>query len=151
MIRESDNAAATQLHRIVWSDGIRRVAERAGMKGFAPSPAWGSSQTTAADQARLFASLDRLAPPRHRRYARRLLRRIMPWQRWGVPAAAPPGYRVMFKGGWRRTSSGRLVSQAALLERGGRQLSVSVLTDGNPTHEYGVETIEGIVRRLLRD
>ena len=37
----------------------------------------------------------------------------------------------------------------ALVERDGQRIAIAVLTDGNPTHEYGRGTIEGVARRLL--
>ena len=104
------------------------------------------ARVTASDQTRLFLGLDDLVPRRHRRYARALLRSVVLPQRWGIPqAAAPRGFRVYFKGGWRA----RLVVQSALLERGGRRLSVAIMTDRDPNMAYGVATIEGITRRLL--
>jgi hypothetical protein len=36
-----------------------------------------------ADQTRFFLHIDRRIPVRHRRYAMRLLRSIVPSQRWG--------------------------------------------------------------------
>ncbi|HEX2231774.1 MAG TPA: M15 family metallopeptidase, partial [Thermoleophilaceae bacterium] len=41
------------------------------------------------------------------------------------------------------------VHEVALLERDGKRFSVAVLTDGNPSHEYGTQTLRGVARRLL--
>jgi hypothetical protein len=45
------------------------------------------------------------------------------------------------------------VHQAAeLRERGGpRELSLAILTDEQPSHDYGVETLEGVAARLLEE
>jgi beta-lactamase class A len=150
MIRVSDNAAATAIYARLGAAALYRLARRAGMKRFAVRGYWGSAQITAADQARFFVRLDRLTPPRYRRYARSLLASIVSWQAWGLPQVARPTWRVFFKGGWRRSSHGHLVHQAALLERGRRALAVAVLTDGNPSHGYGRDTVRGIAARLLR-
>jgi len=152
MIRRSDNDAATALYTFMGGDAaLVAVAHAAGMSNFGPAGFWSEARVTAADQARLFARLDELLPPRHRAYARNLLRTIVAAQSWGIPRAARPrGFRVLFKGGWRRSKAdGDLVNQAARLERGTVNLAIAVLTDGNPSHAYGTETVRGITARLL--
>jgi hypothetical protein len=150
MIRRSDNGAASAIHNQVGSRGLRRLARRAGMKRFIPSPAWGGSQITARDQARFFFRIRGLIPERHRSYALGLLRRIVPGQRWGVPRADPKGWRVHFKGGWYPGGGGWRVHQAALLRKRNRRLALAVLTEGGPSLGYGGSTIAGVTRRLLR-
>lgn len=151
MIRRSGNAQATAVHRVIRGGGLRAVARAARMRDFSVPGTWQSAQTTAAEQARLFWSLDRLLPARHRQYGRGLLSSIAHEQSWGIPAAARPRWRVYFKGGWRPTRRGRLVHQAGRLEDGGRVLSIAVLTDGDPSHGYGTATIRGVTRALLSD
>jgi beta-lactamase class A len=78
---------------------------------------------------------------------RRLPGGIVPSQRWGIPDGLGPGWRVYFEGGWRR----RLVHQVARVENGsGVAFSVAVLTDKDPSQEYGYETVRGIAARLVR-
>jgi hypothetical protein len=150
MIRRSDNGAASAIHGNVGNRGLRRLARRAGMKRFIPSPVWGGSQITARDQARFFFRIRGLIPERHRSYALGLLRRIVPGQRWGVPRANPKGWRVHFKGGWTPSGGGWRVHQAALLRNGNRRIALAVLTEGGPSLGYGGSTIAGVTRRLLR-
>jgi len=57
---------------------------------------------------------------------------------------------VFFKGGWRGTGRGQLVHQAAFIRYQGTRFSLAVLTDANPSMSYGIETIEGVARRILR-
>jgi len=149
MIRRSDNDAATWAYRRLGAAGLRRLARRAGMTRFSTSPSWGSCRMTAADQARFFVQIDGLVPARHRPYARSLLAGIVSSQRWGIPPAAPDGFRVFFKGGW-RPRGGWTVNQAALLERGTRRFSVAVLSSRNGSFRRGVETVRGVAARLLR-
>lgn len=52
MIKKSRDDPATAIFGIVGQDGLRRLADRAGMTGFATSPRWGLSQITARDMAR---------------------------------------------------------------------------------------------------
>ena len=97
----------------------------------------------------LFRHLDRNLPKRHRTYARRLFSSIVSYQRWGVPRAAPRGFRVLFKGGW-GYGTGKATHQGARLERGSTLLGLGVTTFGNPGTEYGATTIERVTRALLR-
>ena len=152
MIRRSDNASATQLAGTVGSSGLRAVAREAGMRSTTPqAQPWGLSETTAEDQARLFARIDELVPSRYRAYARRLLTTIIPEHRWGIPSTAPAGSTVLFKGGWLPDDTGAWrVHQIAKVERGGRELSLAVMTDKNPSQPYGEDTVRGVAARLLK-
>ena len=60
------------------------------------------------------------------------------------------GWNTYFKGGWRDTGLGPLVHEAALFERGGRRFSLAVLSDGNPSHDYGTATLRGVAQRMFR-
>jgi beta-lactamase class A len=148
MVRESDNDAATDLHREVGPEPMMELARRTGMRDFADKGSWSESTVTPADQARFFSSFDELVGPRYLDYARRLLLTIVEGQRWGVPDAAKD-WRVLFKGGWRPADNGDLVHQGARLERGARTIAVAVLSDGNPNQRYGEKTIRGVAQRLL--
>ena len=150
MIVRSDNNAATRVRNITGPGRVYGVAKRSAMTRFVLKTRWGDTLITAADQARLFARIDLLVPKRHRAYARKLLASIIPEQRWGVPRALPQGWRIFFKGGWRPLAGRNLVNQSALIEKGDRRVSLAVLTDENPTHEYGTETLRGVARRVLR-
>jgi hypothetical protein len=79
----------------------------------------------------------------------RLLARIVPSQRWGIPPVVPDGWRIHFKGGW-GSGTGRVTHQSALLLRGGERIALSILTQWNPSRAYGTATIRGIAKRLLR-
>lgn len=150
MIRRSDNGAAAAVLRTVGARRLYRLAERAGMKDFSFAwPIWGNSTTSARDQARFFYAIDRLVVRRHRSYAVRLLARIVPSQRWGIPRGRPPGWSIHFKGGW-GSGTGLVTHQSALLRNGPRRLALSVLTRWNPSHRYGTRTIRGVAARLLQ-
>ena len=151
MIMRSDNARADTVYRWVGDARLRSLAARAGMRGFSVSGYWGYAQVTAEDQARFFRRIDLLVPRGNRAYARRLLSSIAPWQRWGYSRAARrAGFRIFLKGGWRSTAGGRLVHEAALFRRGSVRFSMAVMTDGNPTHDYGTATLRGVARRIFR-
>jgi hypothetical protein len=151
MIHVSDNAAATAVWSRVGDPRLRALARRAGMTDFSIVGIWANAMISAADQARFFFEIEPLIAPRFRRYALGLLSHIAGFESWGIPAVARPrGWRVDFKGGWRPTGRGQLVHQIARLRRGKTKLAIAVLTDGDPSMSYGIGTIEGVTRRLLR-
>jgi hypothetical protein len=101
MIRRSSNGAAADVLARVGTRRLARLARRAGMRRFVPvGSVWGASRITAVDQARFFFQIDRLMPPRPPPYGMRLLRSIVPAQRWGIGRLRlPQGWRLYFKGG----------------------------------------------------
>jgi hypothetical protein len=149
MIRWSDNDAATHVRNVVGNPAVSRLARAAGMTRFVMNVVWGYSLITPRDQTRFFLRIDRLIPRRHRTYAMRLLRTIIPGQRWGMARVIPRGWRLYFKGGW-GAGTGAVDHHVGLLVRGSSRVSIAILTVGNPTHAYGKATEEGVARRLLR-
>ena len=151
MIRVSSNEAANTIYYRVGDAALYRLAKLAGMRHFSIAGYWGNAHFSAEDQARLFNRIDRLIPRRSRAYARGLLSSIVAYQRWGFSRyAGAVGFKTFFKGGWRGTGAGQLVHEAALFERGHTRISMAVLTDGNPSHEYGTETLRGVAQRIFR-
>lgn len=153
MIRHSDNAAATTVRNVVGARAIKRLARRSGMADFGYSPSWGTCLVSAGDYARFMRRLPSLVPGRHRGFALYELRRISDSQRWGVGRLDLRGWSLHFKGGW-GISDGRyggvVNHQIALLRSGRRRIGVAILTEGNPTVDYGSKTLHGIAARLLR-
>jgi hypothetical protein len=150
MIHVSDNNAATAVWSLVGDRRLRRLARRAGMTDFSISGFWANAQISAADQARYFFKMESLIPRRFRRLARRLLSHIAAYESWGIPAVARPrGWTVFFKGGWRGTDRGQLVHQVARLQKPGNRVAIAVMTDGDPSMAYGIDTIQGVTGRLL--
>jgi beta-lactamase class A len=148
MIRVSDNDSATALYRRLGPRPLRALARRAHMRRFAVGGEWSEARVTAADQARFFLRLGHLLPRGRRDFALSLLSAVQ--QDWGVPAAARPmGWKVFFKGGWRPRGGGQIVHQAALLKRGARKIAVAVLSDSDPSEDYGHRTIAGVTHALL--
>jgi hypothetical protein len=148
MIRRSANEPVARLLSAMGGvEPLRQVGRLVGMRDFEPVQGlWGASRISAVDEARLFARLYSILPPRHRKYALGLLRSIVPSQRWGMPRAAPRGWRVTFKSGW--NGSGRVL-QAMRLNCKSHVVTASVLVDGG-THEGSIATVEGAGRRLLQ-
>jgi beta-lactamase class A len=155
MITYSDNDAGSGVYARVGDGGLTDVAERAGMRAFEVDPGfWGGAQITAADMARFYFRLERNLVGRYRDYGMSLLANVTPSQRWGIPAAAGPGWRVWFKGGWRPSgeegTTGAVTHQAALLvHRSGQRLALAVLSNEAPGEGGGFSAIEGVSERLL--
>jgi beta-lactamase family protein len=149
MIRRSDNVAATRVRDIVGNPAIVRLAKRAGMTRFEVRDVWGLSLITARDQTRFFLGIENLLPERHRKYALRLLRTIVPSQRWGMAQVIPDGWRLYFKGGW-GSGTGAVDHQVGLLARGDNRVAIAVMTVNNPSHAYGKATLRGVSRRLMK-
>jgi hypothetical protein len=149
MIRVSDNDDAQQIFDTVGQGSLRALARRVGMTHFATNPVWGETRITPRDQTRFFLGIDGFVAARHRSYAMRLLRSVIPSQRWGVGELAPAGWRLYFKGGW-GYGTGLEDHQVALLVRGCARVSIAVLTMRDGSHAYGKQTLKGIFARLLR-
>ncbi len=151
MIVLSGNKVASIMQRKVGTAALWEVARDAGMRDFSVSGSWGSSLISAADQARFFRRFDRMIPAGTRDYARELMSSIDTRQRWGFPRPALDlGFEAFFKIGWRGTAAGRLVHAVGMFERDGERVSLAVLTDGNPSHDYGTDTIRGAAERAFR-
>ena len=154
MVTSSDNRAADAIYARVGDAGLQEVARHAGMASFEVTPGfWGGCQVTAADLARFFYRLDANLPRPHRAYGKRLLARIVPVERWGIPHVIRRGWSIWFKGGWRPAggehNSGPVTHQGALLvHRNGERLALAVLTDEAPG-VGGISAVEGVAARVL--
>src|SRR3954452_16276787 len=119
------------------------------MRHFHLAAPWGLSTVTARDLTRFALRVEALVPARHRAYALRLWRTIVPSQRWGAFRVAPRGWTVHAKGGW-GSATGATDHQVALLTRGPEGVSAAVLTTSDGSHAYGKATLRGVFARLLR-
>jgi hypothetical protein len=149
MVRKSDNAATFKLVARLGRERIERTARQVGMPHFHLHSPWGGSDITAREQTRFFLHIDATMPVRHRAYGMRLLRTIVPSQRWGVGEVAPAGWTLWFKGGW-GSGRGAVDHQVALLQRGQERVAIAVLSTGQRSHRYGKVTLRGVFAGLLR-
>jgi Beta-lactamase enzyme family len=167
MIEDSDNDAATSL----WDEaggatGIGAYNDSAGLSGTTPSacvtcagfawPGWGLTTTVPQDQLSLLRQL--IAPgPRpllsdaQRGYALSLMENVAPGQRWGVTGGVPAGVRVALKNGWLPLNDANTdwqINSVGWVSGDGRDYLVAVLTTGNPTEQYGIDTINALSSRI---
>jgi Beta-lactamase enzyme family len=168
MIEESDNTAATSLwYEVGGAARIRLFNAEAGLTQTTPSscvvcagfswPGWGLSTTTPADQ---IALLRRLITPgslltgAERDYALSLLENVTPAQRWGVSGGVPAQVTVALKNGWlplAGVDSDWQINSVGWISGGGRNYLMAVLTTGNPTEQYGIDTIDQLSAMVWQD
>jgi beta-lactamase class A len=158
MMEDSDNDAATDL----WNEagGPSRIASfntSAGLTDTEPSscvqcpgfpwPGWGLSTTTPADQLTLLRELIKpstLLTESQRDTALQLMENVTPSQRWGVSGGVPEQATVALKDGWlplNRSNTDWQVNSVGWVSGSGRDYLMAVLTTGNPTEQYGIDTI----------
>jgi len=157
MITRSDNNAASALWTDVGRYYLQRFLDLTGMTDtfLGPGGVWGLTQITASDELLLLRHLldkNPVLDTSSRDYALSLMARVIPSQRWGVPAGAPTSLTVHVKNGWLplATHGWRIHSIGCFTGRGGGY-SIVVLTQDNPTMTYGIDTIEAIAKVINRD
>ncbi len=159
MIEDSDNDAATSL----WyaAGGPARIGSfnaKAGLTHTAPSacvvcqgfpwPGWGLTTSTPDDQIALLKQLvtpGSLLTRAERDYALSLMENVTPSQRWGVSGGVPASITVALKNGWlplRGSDSDWQVNSVGWIHGGGRDYLLAVLSTGNPSYQYGIDTID---------
>ncbi len=160
MIEDSDNDAATSL----WNEdggaaGLTYYGDRAGLTQTTPSqclacagfdfPGWGLSTTVPQDQLALLKQL--IVPGAHpllsgaaRSYALSLMEHVAADQRWGISGGVPAGVTVAVKDGWLPLDAAATnwqVNSIGWVSGQGRDYLIAVLSTGNPTEQYGIDTI----------
>jgi len=159
MIEDSDNDAATSLwYEVGGAARIRSFNAAVGLRSTVPSscvvcpgfgwPGWGLTTTVPTDQLALLRELVLPGPlmtGAERSYALSLMKNVTPSQRWGVSGGVPPQATVALKNGWLPLDSAGddwQVNSVGWVSGSGRDYLVAVLTTGNPTEQYGIDTID---------
>ena len=159
MIEDSNNDAATSLwYAVGGAARIRSFNARAGLTHTAPSscvvcpgfawPGWGLTTTTPDDQIALLRQLvtpSSVLPRAAREYALSLMQDVTPAQRWGVSGGVPAQVTVALKNCWlplHGTGSDWQINSVGWISGGGRNYLMAVLSTGNPSEQYGIDTID---------
>ncbi len=159
MIEDSDNTAATSLwYEVGGPAKIRSFNTEAGLTQTVPSscvvcpgfawPGWGLTTTTPDDQIALLKQLvmpNSVLTSAERAYALSLMENVTPSQRWGISGGVPAQAMVALKNGWlplQGAGSDWQVNSVGWISGSGRDYLIAVLTTGNPSEQYGVDTIE---------
>jgi hypothetical protein len=159
MIEDSDNDAATSLwYEVGGPSSIRSFNAAAGLADTVPSscvtcpgfpwPGWGLTTTVPADQLTLLRALvepNALLTSAERSYALSLMENVTPDQRWGVSGGVPAQATVALKNGWLPLNSANTdwqINSVGWISGSGRDYLMAVLTTGNPTEQYGIDTVD---------
>jgi hypothetical protein len=158
MIEQSDDDAAATL----WGDvggakGMRALDHKAGLAHTSPSgcvqcpgfsgPGWALTSTTPQDQVTLLRQLvqpGRVLDKNDQKYALYLLENVTSSQRWGVSGGVPAGVTVALENGGLPLNAGNSdwqVNSVGWVSGDGRSYLMSVLSTGNPSEEYGIDTL----------
>jgi beta-lactamase class A len=159
MIEDSDNDAATGLwDEVGGAPGISSFNESVGLAHTIPSacvdcpgfpwPGWGLTTTTPVDQIALLREL--LQPNAQltgaqREYALGLMENVTESQRWGVTGGVPSRVKVALKNGWlplTSTDANWQINSIGWVSGDGSNYVMAVLSTGNPTEQYGIDTID---------
>ena len=159
MIEDSDNDAATSLwDEVGGASSIRSFNTQAGLADTAPStcvecpgfpwPGWGLTTTVPSDQLTLLRQLvepNSLLTTAERNYALSLMENVTADQRWGVSGGVPAQVTVALKNGWLPLTSADndwQINSVGWISGSGRDYLMAVLSTGNPTEQYGIDTID---------
>jgi hypothetical protein len=157
MITVSDNNAASALWAQVGRGNLQHFLDLAKMKQtvLGPGGAWGLTQLTAHDELlllKLLTSKNSVLDQASRNYELSLMARVIPSERWGVPAGAPADVTVHVKNGWLPypVSSDWHINSIGSFSGHHHDYMIVVLTTRNPTMAYGVDTVQLIAEAINR-
>ncbi|MFF2726523.1 serine hydrolase [Streptomyces sp. NPDC058008] len=157
MITTSDNDATSELWAQLGPAKIKAFLKAAGMTRTAPGTkgAWGLTQITAQDEERLLmlvTARNKVLDDSSRTFVLDRMRKVVPDQRWGVPAGAPGDATVQLKNGWlERSTHGWRVHSVGAFSGKGHDYAITVLTQDNKTMDDGVDTIQAVSRAVHKD
>lgn len=162
MISLSDNDAADRLWSTVGgADGVRAYLQSIDVADIEPDVDgyWGSSTATPRAMALLLAKLiqGNALDPDGQVAALSLMSSIEALdQRWGVtsglPVDLPDGARVGLKDGWYWDDHGWWVNSVGyVVPSDGAPYSLAILTNDQPSFEYGLETVETVARLIHQE
>ncbi|RSS58738.1 serine hydrolase [Streptomyces sp. WAC01280] len=157
MITKSDNAATTSLWNQLGVTKVKGFLTAAGMTRTVPGSGgyWGLTRINVTDEQRLLSLItarNTVLSDNSRAYILKLMKNVITSQKWGTPAGAPSSVSKHVKNGWlQRATRGWRVHSIGAFQGGGHDYTITVLTDGNSTMNYGVNTIQAVSKVIHRD
>jgi beta-lactamase class A len=150
MITISDNDAASTLWAETGMASLQHFLDLAGMNEtvLGQDGYWGLTLITAHDELtllKLLTSKNSVLTTANRDYVLGLMAQVVSYERWGVPAGAPTDVTVHVKNGWLPLAThGWRINSIGSFSGHGKNYMIVVLTDDNPTMDYGVDTVQAI-------
>ncbi|GHE55644.1 hypothetical protein GCM10018785_26300 [Streptomyces longispororuber] len=157
MITRSDNNATSTLWRQLGVGKIKKFLAAAKMTKTVPGADgyWGLTRINVTDEQKLLALVtakNSVLSDNARAYILKLMNKVVRDQRWGTPAGAPSGVKIHVKNGWLpRATHGWRVHSVGAFKGGGHDYTISVLTHGNGSMQYGVDTIQKVSKAIHKD
>jgi len=148
MIEDSSDPAANALWTRLGPGPVGALERQAGMTSTVPATdgVWGTTTTTATDRLAMIRAVvepNGLLTDSSRSYLLDLMEHINPTQDWGATGGVPPGVTVALKNGF-AVIDGWQINTTGWVSGGGRDYLIAVLTDGNPSEAYGIETVDAV-------
>jgi hypothetical protein len=148
MIEDSlDSAADTPWGRL-GPAAVGAFERSAGMTTTTPAAngVWGATTTTALDRLAMIRTVvqpNGLLTDASRAYILNLMEHINPAQDWGATGGVPPGVTVALKNGFAGIN-GWQINTTGWVDGDGRDYLIAVLTDGNASEAYGIDTVNAV-------
>lgn len=154
MIEESLDSAADTLWTRLGPGAVGAFERAAGMTSTVPATdgVWGSTQTTALDRLAMIRTVvepNSLLTNASRAYILSLMENITPSQDWGATGGVPAGVTVALKNGF-AMSTGWQINTTGWVDGDGRDYLIAVLTNGNASEQYGIDTVDGVSSLIWR-
>jgi len=156
MIENGSRTATASLWQAIGRGaGLMRANRALGLRHTIPGTgnAWHQTRTTVADQLQLLASLATTRSALHpvcRRYELGLMSHVAAGQRWGVPAASSQDTSYAVNDGWQSDPRLFVVNSVGVIDRGGHELLVVVLSRNWPTRAAGMSAVRAAAMAAVR-
>ena len=148
MIEESLDSAADTLWTQLGPTAVGAFEREAGMTSTVPATdgVWGTTTTTALDRLAMIRTLvepNSLLTNASRAYVLDLMENITPSQDWGATGGVPPGVTVALKNGF-AVIDGWQINTTGWVDGADRDYLIAVLTNGNSSEQYGIDTVNAV-------
>jgi hypothetical protein len=155
MIEDSLDSAADALWTQLGPVAVGQFEQSAGMTATTPATdgVWGTTTTTSLDRLAMIRTIvqpNGVLTDASRAYVLDLMENITPTQDWGATGGVPPGVTVALKNGF-SVIDGWQINTTGWVSGAGRDYLIAVLTDGNPTEQYGIDTANAISSLVWQD